>query len=109
VVLARSEAFSGDIPRGYYMLAKFSLGTLVITPSAMAEIQIAEQLPTDFLRRHIKGDWGDLEEDDKTENELSLKQGGRLMSCYRTLKDVKIWIITEADRSSTCILVPSDY
>ena len=61
------------------------------------------------LNRHAKGDWGDLGQEDKQENELSLKQDLRLLSAYETKGLPKIWIITEADRSATTILFPDEY
>jgi len=61
------------------------------------------------LNRHAKGDWGDIDEADKQENELSLKQGFRILSAYESGGLPKIWIITEADRSSTTILFPEEY
>ncbi len=61
------------------------------------------------LRRHMKGDWGDLDKEDKQENELSLKEGYRLFSAYEATCLPKIWIITEADRSATTVLFPSEY
>ncbi len=87
--------------------AKFPLGQLCATPAALAvltesDIQLA-------LDRHVSGDWGELDEDDKTENELSLHQGFRLLSAYRGVNGTKFWIITEADRSVTTVLLPSDY
>ncbi|KTB49132.1 hypothetical protein DEALK_00440 [Dehalogenimonas alkenigignens] len=61
------------------------------------------------LNRHAKGDWGDLDEADRQENELSLKQGFRILSAYKTDDLPKIWIITEADKSVTTILFPEEY
>jgi len=63
----------------------------------------------DSLSRHVKGDWGNLDEEDKKENELSLKEGFRLLSAYEAPGMPKIWIITEADRSATTILFPDEY
>jgi hypothetical protein len=57
----------------------------------------------------MSADWGEISEDDAHENELSLREGFRLLSAYRTVKGQKIWIITEADRSPTTILLPSEY
>jgi hypothetical protein len=57
----------------------------------------------------MSADWGEISEDDVNENELSLREGFRLLSAYRTIKGQKIWIITEADRSATTILLPSEY
>ena len=89
--------------------ARFALGQTFITPGAEEALNIAGETAIQFLRRHISGDWGELSEDDVHENELSLKEGFRLLSAYRTAKGQKIWIITEADRSSTTILLPSEY
>ena len=90
------------------MSAKFEMGTVVATPGALAAIREAGQSPADFLSRHARCDWGDVDEHDKEANEIALHDG-RLLSSYQTLKGEKIWIITEADRSSTCLLLPSDY
>ena len=62
-----------------------------------------------FLARHVVGDWGDLDEDDRAENELSIREGFRLLSAYHLRDGTRIWIITEADRSSTTVLLPSEY
>ena len=62
-----------------------------------------------FLSRHLRGDWGDLCQDDNTENELSLKQGFRLLSSDRVSEARTIWIIAEADRSVTTVLLPAEY
>lgn len=83
------------------------LGQTVITPAAMAAIPNDEILRS--LARHAAGDWGDLSPADAEENELSLKNGWRLLSSYRSREGVKFWIITEADRSATTILLPEDY
>ena len=89
--------------------ARFALGETFITPGAQDALDIAGQTAMQFLRRHISCDWGEVSEDDAQENELSLREGFRLLSTYRTVKGQKIWIITEADRSATTILLPSDY
>ena len=70
---------------------------------------MAGETAIQFLRRHMSADWGEVSEDDARENELSLREGFRLLSSYRTAKGQKIWIITEADRSTTTILLPSEY
>jgi len=67
---------------------------------------IAGQTGIEFLRRHMSNDWGELSDEDVRENELSLREGFRLLSAYRTARGQKLWIITEADRSSTAILLP---
>jgi len=89
--------------------ACFALGQTYITPGAQEALEIAGETAIQFLRRHISQDWGELSEEDVQENELSLREGFRLLSAYRTAKGEKIWIITEADRSSTTILLPSEY
>ena len=87
----------------------FDLGQLVATPGALAALEKTGQTPMDFLSRHVRGDWGDLPEEDKAENELSLEKGFRLLSSYRTNANDKIWVITEADRSHTTLLLPDEY
>lgn len=104
--IAPKESAAGRL-RTPPQVKKFSLGQIVITPAAMAavtptEVQIA-------LSRHSTGDWGELDEHDFKENERSLADGGRLLSAYSAVRGERFWIITEADRSSTCILLPSDY
>ena len=85
---------------------KFPLGQIAVTANAQAQLDPAAI--QDGLRRHAAGDWGELCQDDRQENELSLEEGGRLMSVYRC-GNVKFWIITEADRSATTVLLPEDY
>ena len=88
----------------------FSAGRIVATPGALALLEQANKSPLELLSRHLRGDWGDdLCQEDKTENELSLKYGFRLLSSYRVTDTEKIWIITEADRSVTTLLLPAEY
>ncbi len=91
------------------LLLEFSLGRIVATPGALEALEEANQNAFEFLERHQAGDWGELCEDDKSENEFSLKNGFRILSAYRTLHDVKVWVITEADRSVTTLLLPHEY
>jgi hypothetical protein len=65
--------------------------------------------PASLLIRHASGDWGELNEHDRQENEFSLKNGFRILSNYALGNGERIWIITEADGSSTCLLLPSEY
>ncbi len=90
-------------------MAKFFLGQIVATPGAIEALEKANQHPLAFLYRHRHGDWGDLGEEDKQENEFSLLNDLRILSAYTLKTGVHIWIITEADRSSTTILLPSEY
>lgn len=90
-------------------ITRFALGQTYVTPGAGEALMIAGQTGIEFLRRHMSGDFGDLSDEDATENELSLREGFRVLSSYRTASGEKLWIITEADRSSTTILLPSQY
>jgi hypothetical protein len=89
--------------------ARFPLGRVVATPGALAALDRTGDTPTAFLRRHVSGDWGELDAHDREENELSLMGGFRLLSAYTLFDGTRIWVITEADRSSTCILLPEEY
>lgn len=86
---------------------KFPFGQLVATPNALDKIPNDEILTA--LRRHLAGDWGTLDPEDWTANESALKHGGRLFSAYLSSQNVKFWIITEADRAVTTVLLPRDY
>ena len=88
---------------------KFGLGRLLITPSAHEAIEESNDLPLDFLNQHTRGDWGEVCQEDAEENALALREGFRLLSAYRTSLGVRLWIITEADRSATTILLPEEY
>jgi hypothetical protein len=90
-----------------FPIAKFRLGQIVATPNALEHLNQADILTG--IQRHQAGDWGEVCEEDQQENELSLKQGFRLLSAYRTTNGTKFWIITEADRSVTTVLLPEDY
>ncbi|MGV8127395.1 MAG: hypothetical protein ACP5PV_09330 [Methanothrix sp.] len=91
------------------MVVKFPLGQLVATPGALEAMKEAEVGFLPYIRRHLEGDWGDISPEDAAENELSLEQGFRLLSAYMLPGGRKIWIITEADRSATTILLPEEY
>jgi len=89
--------------------ARFVLGQLVATPGALTALEEAGQHPLEFLSRHQQGDWGELCAADKQENEFSILHNLRILSAYTLTTDVRIWIITEADRSATTILLPREY
>ena len=90
-------------------MSKFPLGQVVATPGALDAFTEAGEEPVTYLARHAAGDWGEACEEDAKENEFSVENGFRILSAY-TLKDgTRIWVITEADRSSTCLLLPSEY
>lgn len=86
---------------------KFHLGQLVATSHALSKLS-QDDIVTALIH-HVTGDWGQICEEDRRENELSLKNGFRLLSAYRAANDTKFWIITEADRSVTTVLLPEDY
>jgi hypothetical protein len=90
-------------------VVRFPLGQTVATPGALAAIDRNHAEPLTFLARHQAGEWGDLDPMDLAENEHSINCGLRLLSAYTLLDGTRIWIITEADRSSTCILLPEEY
>ena len=87
----------------------FELGQILATPGALPALQKAGQDPHDFLARHVACDWGDLSDEDQHENDYSVENGFRLLSSYRTNAGDKLWIITEADRSATTLLLPEEY
>lgn len=91
---------------------KFPLGQVVMTPGAMLALEQVEgqgvTLGT-LLRRHLAGDWGELDEEDKRENDYSVPRHLRILSAYRLPTGRKVWVITEADRSLTTILLPEEY
>jgi hypothetical protein len=86
---------------------KFSLGRVVATQGA-TELLTRQEME-DALRRHASGDWGEVCVEDHEENEFSLSQGFRLFSVYRTKGGTKFYVITEADRSATTVLLPEEY
>jgi len=87
----------------------FDIGQVVATPGALAALEDSGEPYFLFLARHVRGDWGDLERTDKNLNTRAVKTGDRIFSAYHTSKGVKLWVITEADRSSTCVLLPEEY
>ena len=88
-------------------MATFPPGQIVITRNALNSLN---QTDVDSgLARHLRGDWGDVDEEDRRTNDQALKHGDRLLSVYHAANGTKFWIITEADRSATTILLPDDY
>ncbi len=90
-------------------MSKFQLGQTVITPGALNALLSCGESPSKFLAHHAKGDWGDVCAEDKAFNDEALITGTRLISAYTTTSGTKIWVITEADRSVTTILLPEEY
>ena len=93
---------------------KFNPGVLLATPGASEAFERNHQTPFEFLQRHLNGDWGDLDDEDKAHNNAALVSGDRLLSAYNFSDDRKLWIITEGvddegRRSATTLLLPSEY
>ena len=93
---------------------KFQSGRCLATPAALASIEVAGQTVNVFLDRHVRGDWGEVCDEDRRLNDQSLGDGSRLLSAYATALGVRLWVITEAadeegHRASTTILQPDEY
>jgi len=88
-------------------IPKFSSGQILITAAAHEQLNASDVQAA--LRRHLAGDWGDCKQEDASANEDSLLHGDRLLSVYQTANGTKFWIITEADRSATTVLLPDNY
>jgi hypothetical protein len=95
------------------MSNRFPLGQCVATPGALRALEANHTSPLPYLMRHVSGDWGELDRHDKLANEAAIHPDpeycARILSAYRLADNTKIYIITEADRSSTCVLLPSEY
>jgi hypothetical protein len=97
------------------MLAKFPLGKLVATPGALQALEESGETPLPFVARHAAGDWGDLDASDRRANDDAVAHEGdldrqqRVLSSYLTRNKVKVWVITEWDRSVTTLLLPDEY
>ena len=90
------------------MTVTFHLGRVVATPGALKMLVEAGEDPLSLLSRHCSGDWGEIDVHDRRENERSIKNGWRVLSAY-PVGEKKVWIITEADRSVTTLLLPEEY
>lgn len=96
------------------LAAKLSLGRLAVTPGALEAMAASGQTPQFFLAKHLAGDWGDVNGEDRRLDDEALVHGDRVLSAYRTLRGVKLWVITEATdeggvRAATTILLPEEY
>lgn len=87
----------------------FQFGRVCATPGAIAALQEAHEHPLTYIKRHVHGDDGDLHEDDRRANLLAIRCGMRILSVYVLSTGERIWILTEADRSGTTILLPEEY
>jgi hypothetical protein len=88
-------------------VAVFTLGRVVATPNALGIMK--EEEITTAIQRHQSGDWGDVSEEDRAANDQAMVQGTRILSAYHAENGTRFWILTEADRSRTTILLPEDY
>jgi hypothetical protein len=89
-------------------MGRLPLGRVLATPGALRLLRDAGEDPFGYLARHASGDWGELDARDRRENERSLRHGWRVLSSY-PVGTARIWVITEADRSVTMILLPEEY
>ena len=87
----------------------FPLGDLVATPRALNALEKNGIVPMRLIARHMRGDWGNVPHDDAAANTEALRIGARLLSSYALSDSARIWIITEADRSATTLLLPEEY
>lgn len=88
---------------------RFQLGKVVATPGAIEALTAAQTSAWELLSKHVSGDFGDVDADDRQSNLDAIKDGERILSAYKLKTDERLWVITEADRSSTCILRPDEY
>ena len=88
-------------------IAVFRLGRIVATPNALESV--AQKDIQTGIQRHQAGDWGNLSDDDRAANDRALEEGRRILSAYSAANGTRFWIITEADRSVTTVLLPEDY
>jgi hypothetical protein len=107
--LPSEHAEHGSDEDNHAPIQRLELGHIVATPGALGAMEESGDMAGTFLARHSAGDWGDLTEADRKENDLSLAHGFRLLSSYKLRNGIAIWVITEADRSSTCLLLPEEY
>lgn len=87
----------------------FELGDCVATPGAVEALAASGQSVEFFLEQHQRGHWGSVSPEDQRANDDAVAAGERILSEYRTLLGVQVWVITEADRNSTCVLLPGEY
>lgn len=87
---------------------RFSMGRIVATPGALHLLEVHGRHPTEFLARHASGDWGDVPPEDALANEAALMTGSRLLSAY-PVGNGRIWIVSEASREVTTLLMPEEY
>ena len=100
---------SSQLWRSEFRAPQFSVGSVFATPGVLDALAQNDQEPTEFLIRHEYGDWGHVPPEDAAENDFSVGKDLRILSAYRLKDNTKIWLITEADRSATTLLLPEEY
>ena len=85
------------------------LGQVLATPGALRALETTGEKPAHYLARHAAGDWGELDEEDRAANDRALRVGERILSAYSLPDGERLWIITEAGRSATVLLLPAEY
>jgi hypothetical protein len=98
-----------NLPSTHHAGPRFQLGRIFATPAALEALGTTGVSIINLLIRHMRGDWGDVPEVDRQQNELALSVDLRLLSSYPLPDGEKVWVITEADRSATTVLLPGDY
>lgn len=98
-----------NLPSTHHTGPRFKLGRILATPAALEIIADARVSIIDLLIRHIRGDWGDLSDSDRQQNELAVTRGQRILSNYVLPGGRTVWLITEADRYATTFLLPGEY
>jgi len=88
---------------------RFGLGMLCMTRGACSALERVGKSPLSYIARHVSGDWSEMDEEDQMANEVAVQCGSRILSAYRLPDGAKIWVITEADRSATTLLLPLEY
>jgi hypothetical protein len=99
----------GEIPAAERSRPLLRLGRTVATPGALAALEEAHESGGWYLQRHQCGDWGELSPDDWSANDAALSEGSRILSAYSLGTGVKLWIITEWDRSVSTLILPEEY
>lgn len=104
-----NDSSSASSQKAGVSLPLFPVGQVLATPGALDLLQSYQLAPLSFIQRHVVGDWGDICAEDQQVNADALQYGYRLMSVYAITPTEKLWVITEADRSCTTLLLPEEY
>jgi hypothetical protein len=105
-VVRKGTIMVAPIPK---LIIRFPLGNTCATPGALEALERSGRSGRELLARHQAGDWGEVCSEDAQANDRAVQEGERILSAYRLKNGVKLWVITEADRSTTTILLPYEY